>query len=381
MDKLEKFEELLSEALDKFKANGATIEELKSTVETVQRTVTFMKAQSDARVETNDPGFNDPEMAARFIEFAKAAWFDDKSAIAAIAEKQGMNETNDPDGGFLVPAEFRPTLVRLVEVFGLARRFATVIPMRRLEMEIPKLTQSVAVFWIDEGQQITETRPQFGNVKLVAKKLAALVPVTGELMEDSTIPIANLIATLFAEQIAFEEDRVVLTGDVAGAGDPFNGVLGDPGTTLVVMGAGLTAFTDVTADDLADMTTAITRSASTGARFYMHRTVWNVVRKLKSTVDGHYIYAQPSGGVPGTIWGFPYELTDVMPAITDSAADTPFIIFGNLRHVYIGDRRRMTMAQSTHVGFTTDQIFLRVIQRTAVTVALPEAFAVLKTAA
>lgn len=381
MDKMAKFEELLNDALEKFKGNGATIEELKSTVETVQRTVTFLKAQADARIDTSDqPGFTDPEIAQRFIEFAKACWFDDKSAIASIAEKQGMNETNDPDGGFLVPAEFRPTLVRLVEVFGIARRFATVIPMRRLEMEIPKLTQSVAVFWIDEGQQITETKPVFGNVKLVAKKLAALVPVTGELMEDSTIPIANLIATLFAEQIAFEEDRVVLTGDVVGNGDPFNGVLGDPGTTLVVMGATLDAFTDVTADDLADMTTAVTRSASQGARWYMHRTVWNLVRKLKGT-DGHYIYSQPSGGTPGTIWGYPYELTDVMPSITDSAPDTPFIIFGNLRHVYIGDRRRMTMAQSQHVGFTTDQIYLRVIQRTAVTVALPEAFAVLKTAA
>ena len=380
MDKMAQFEQLLTDALEKFKANGATIEELKSTVETVQRTVTFMKAQADANVDSSEPGFNDPEMAKGFIEFCRAAWLEDKSALASIAEKQGMNEANDPDGGFLVPAEFRPTLVRLVEVFGIARRFATVIPMRRLEMEIPKLTQSVAVFWIDEGQQITETRPQFGNVKLVAKKLAALVPVTGELMEDSTIPIANLIATLFAEQIAFEEDRVVLTGDVAGAGDPFNGVLGDPGTTLVVMGATLDAFADVDADDLADMTTAITRSASTGARWYLHRTVWNLIRKLKGT-DGHYIYSQPSGGIPGTIWGFPYELTDVMPSITDSAADTPFIIFGNLRHVYIGDRRRMTMAPSTHVGFTTDQIFLRVIQRTAITVALPEAFAVLKTAA
>ena len=65
----------------------------------------------------------------------------------------------------------------------------------------------------------------------------------------------------------------------------------------------------------------------------------------------------------------------------DTGVDTPLVIFGNLRHVYFGDRRRMTMAQSTHVGFTTDQVYLRVIQRMAVTVALPEAFAVLKTAA
>ena len=74
-------------------------------------------------------------------------------------------------------------------------------------------------------------------------------------------------------------------------------------------------------------------------------------------------------------------LVEQMPGITEDASDTPFIIFGNLSHLYIGDRRRMTMAQSQHVGFTSDKIFLRVIQREAIQVAIPDAFAVIRTAA
>jgi hypothetical protein len=41
----------------------------------------------------------------------------------------------------------------------------------------------------------------------------------------------------------------------------------------------------------------------------------------------------------------------------------------------------MSVARSQHVGFAQDKIYLRVIQREAMGAAIPEAFAVIKTAA
>lgn len=379
MDPLKKFEGLLNDALGKFGEQGASLEELKTAIEHIERTVTLMKSRQDevtVNPETNRPGFGDVATAGKFCEFAHAALTKDMGAQVI----KDLNEGTDEDGGFLVPEEFRPTLIRLVEVFGVARRWATIIPMARHEMTFPRLTGNVQVFWINEGKPITQTQPKFGELRLVAKKLAALVPVTGELLEDSTIAIANLLATLFAEQIAAEEDRVAFRGDAVGLGDPFTGVLNQPGVVQVPMGAGDTSFNDVDADDLADATAALRSSAQSGARWWMHRTVWNVVRKIK-TVDGEYIVQMPTGASPALMWGFPLTLVEQMPGITEDAPDTPFIIFGNLSHLYIGDRRRMTMAQSQHVGFTSDKIFLRVIQREAIQVAIPDAFAVIRTAA
>lgn len=319
------------------------------------------------------PGFQDAETAKSFIDFVAAIYNRDATIL------KDMTEGTDSEGGHLVPAEFRPVLIRLIESFGLARQYATVLPMTRMELGIPRLASGVTVYWIGEAGPITTSQPVFGLLNLVAKKMAALVPVTGELLEDSSIAIANLLATLFAEAIAKEEDRVSFVGSTV-AGDPFNGILNDSDVISVAMGAGKTSFADVTADDIASLVIAPVAAAAEGARILVHRTVFNVLRTLKSTT-GNHIYASPGGNQPATLWSYPYNLTDVMPAITDSAVDTPFIGFGNLRHLYIGDRKKMGIALSQHVGFANDLTYIRVIQREAIAIGLGAAFSALKTAA
>lgn len=378
MDPIQKFETLLNKALEQFDQQGATVTELRTAVEHIERTVILLRSQQqDLKFGAPArPGFQDNETAGKFVDFAKAAFFKQEDAVVVKDLSEGVDE----DGGFLVPEEFRATLIRLIETFGVARRWATTIPMARQELTLPRLTGTVTVYWVGEGRTIPNTQPKFGELRLVAKKLAALVPVTGELLEDSTIAIANLLATLFAEQIAAEEDRVAFQGDAVADGDPFTGVLNQPGVVQVVLAATNTAFTDVDADDLADATAALRQSAQSGARWWMHRTIWNIIRKIR-TSDGEYIVQQPTGPAPATIWGFPAVLVEQMPQVTDSAADTPFIVFGNLMHYYIGDRRRMSMAQSQHVGFAQDKVFLRALERIAMQTAIPDAFSVIRTAA
>lgn len=319
------------------------------------------------------PGVSWPseKSAANFALMMKHVFLKDTESL-----KQ-MTEGVDADGGHLVPTEFRATLVRLIEAFGMIRRRATIIPMNREELYLPKLTSGVTVYWPGEASAITPSKPGFDRVTLNAKKMAALVPVSGELLEDSAIAIGNLLATLFAEAMAAEEDRVGLVGSTGG-GDPFDGVMADATVQeLVMTGA---AFADMDADDLLDLTAKVASSALSGSGYVMHRTVFDHVRKLKDTTGG-YIYSQPSAGQPGTIWGYPYELTDTMPSMADTAVDTSFLIFGNFRHFYFGDRRQMSVAQSIHAGFTEDITYIRALQRLAMSIAIGTAFAKLTTAA
>lgn len=290
-----------------------------------------------------------------------------------------MTEGTDSEGGFLVPTEFRATLIRLIEAFGLVRRKATVIPMTREEMHIPKLASGITVYWPGEAGSITPSQPVFDRVTLTAKKMAALVPVSGELLEDSAIPIANLLITLFAESMAQEEDRVGLLGNTGG-GDPFMGVINDASIGNLVMGAGDVGFDNLTADYLLDMTAQVATSALNGSGYMLNRTVLDKVRKLKDTSD-NYIFQAPTASAPGTIWGYPYDLTDTMPSMAASAVSTPFVIFGNMRHFYFGDRRQVTIAQSIHLGFAEDLTYLRATERMAQSVAIGTAFVKLTTAA
>jgi HK97 family phage major capsid protein len=165
------------------------------------------------------------------------------------------------------------------------------------------------------------------------------------------------------------------------AGTPFDGVLYDPDVAHLVMGAGEVSFAQVTADHLLDLISIPSPASLYGTpKFYMHRTIFNVVSKLKSTT-GDYIFRSPAGTSPGYIWEYPYELTDTLPSINDTAVDSPFIIFGDLRHLYLGDRKTLTLAKSQHVGFKQDLIYLRAIERISLKVGQPLGLSVLRTSA
>lgn len=331
--------------------------------------------------------WDNEKQAKRFVDFMKNVFTGD-------IKQSGMSVGTDADGGFLVPEEFVPTLIRLVETFGLIRRSATIIPMTRDELTMPNLASGLIMYWpgsqpaptapgTGEGVALTNQKPQFGQIKLIARKGGVLVPATSELLEDSTIPIANLLATLVAEAFAKGEDKVGLVGDITvddgetNAVYPFNGVLTDA-TNEVDLGATLIA--GLTSDNLLDVTSLIPSSAQDGAKFIMHRTVFDIVRKLKDS-NGDYIYDRPSGVTPGTIWGYPYELNDVMPS-ANASLPTPagmrYIAFGNLKHYFIGDRRKMSVAMSTHVGFKEDEIYFRYLERVAMKLAITNAFSALK---
>lgn len=361
---------------DTITSQSNEISALKLLVSDLEKRVLTIKA-NDALVlpgmNTNGFGFHDSASAKQFVQLMKSIFIRDPMV-------KDLTEGVDSEGGFTVPTEQRNTILSLMETYGLGRQRCTVLPIKTNEFTMPKLTGGVRVYWIGEGKTIPETQPSFGELKMIVKKLAALVPITSELLDDTSIAIANLLATLFAQALAKEEDRVVFMGNVPTNSDPFNGVMFDPDVNVYTLPATKTSFNDLTADDLANVISNLSTTLIQGAQFYMHRTVFNVIRKLKDS-QGQYIYSEPNGQDPGMIWGYPFTLTESLPSITDTAANTKFLFFGNLEHYYIADRMNMSVARSEHVGFANDRVYLRVIQREGMGYALPETGIVIKTAA
>ena len=377
----EEFSQSVTNALGLFKTQTDEISQLKQAIHdlevgAISRNLDQSYSQKAAY------GFTDRGEAKKFLKFCQGIFQRDPAV-------KDMTEGTDSEGGFLVPEEWRPNLIQMLETYGVARRECTILPMSREELVMPKLTNGVQTYWIGEGKTIPNTQPSFGELRLVAKKLAALVPMTSELLADTAIEIANLLLTLFAQAIAKEEDRVVFTGDVSGASDPFDGVMADPDVAAYTLASGSTSFANIDFDDMTDIIASVTPTVSAGAKWYMHRTVFNLLRKQHSlTYDGtskssdnSYIFSSPNGSDPGMIWSYPYELVETMPSVSDDAVATPFMIFGNMKHYYIADRQKLSIARSEHVGFAQDKIYLRVIQREAMAAAVPEAFTVVKTAA
>lgn len=335
-------------------------------------------------------------------EFMKALLTKDAAAMSRLqgeyekeyTAKYGEKflETGDAaDGGNLIPLPLMEEIMRIRQTqFGLARGKMRYLPMSGAgnTRRIPKLSGSVSVFWTDEAAKKRSTKPQFGLVTQTLKKLAAIVPMTEELLEDSAIDINSLLGELFNEAVAREEDEEFFNGD----GTVWTGILQNTSVPSLEIATG-TDFEDVTADDLLDLQDEVDSNVLAGSEYYMHRSIFSVVRKLKGT-DGHYIYSRPSEGVPAMIWDYPYNLSDAFPARADTAPDTAFILFGNLRvGTVFGDKQQIRVKlldqatvydtdNTTPINLAQqDMVALRIVERVGYLVVIPTAMAVLKTPA
>ena len=360
----------------------------------------FFNGAKDQRKKVLDTGEKkDTSGNESTREFMKALLGKDTKALKAMQTKTTTyNYTgDDARGGYLVPEELQAEVLRIAEAeYGIARREFTYLPFSGPgnERKIPTLASSVSVSWVNEAGSKPGTNPTFGLVTQTLKKLAAIIPFTEEILEDSVINLTQLVATLFAEAVSKEEDVQFLYG----IGAPWTGILNNGSVETVSLGIA-EGVSDVTFEKLIDMQDECASGALAGAKYYMNRTIYSYLRKLRadavSASDGKGMFLLPPNKKSiEDILDYPIELSDALPDKTLAGADKPFVIFGNLKLAAIfGDKQQIRaklLDQATITdgdGQTTinlaeeDMIALRLEERVGYVLALPTAIVVLKTGA
>lgn len=282
-----------------------------------------------------------------------------KNEVAAKALSEGVAA----DGGLLFPNEFFEELVRNIAEVAVMRNFVRVIPMRRDAMDITSLASGPKVYWTAENAAKTTTTASFGTQTLTARKAAAIIYSSDELIEDSDIfDVVQTIIQLFSEAVADEEERVIWVG---------NGTTQPTGIETARAAGTIASIATVGAGDFDDII-ALTYGLpavyrTNGVYFANSRTVRDIA-KLKDT-NGQYIW-QPSQqvGSPDRLYGKPLVTVDYCPDRT--------VFFGDWKKAYfLGDRKRMSVkvTQDTETAFTKDQTAIRVVFRIAGAVVLGNA--------
>jgi HK97 family phage major capsid protein len=329
---------------------------------------------------------------AKMASFIKAVYNKDSASLAVF---KAMNEGTNSAGGFVVPEEFASEVNRVIEDFGIVAKLARKFPMSTDTLNVPRLSTSVSVYWPGENTAGTASQPVLSSVILSAKTLVGITPMSNELLADANISVVDLLVELFAEAIAGEIDSQGL----AGTGSPFTGVLSDTGVTVVQPTTGNSTFTLCsTPANARTLISNVKPWALQGAGYVMHRTVWELFQtKRTGDTTGDYFASSANAVISnnanqnfpsaqaGVLWGYPVFLSDKMP--TSTAVSTKYVIFGNLKHIYLGEREGMNVSISQDATVGSDSLFeknmsaVRVTKRVAVAVGLPTAFAVLKTSA
>ena len=280
-------------------------------------------------------------------------------------------------GGYLVSPEYLWDIVQLAREKTWALDNCTIINMGANDLYLPKELTLVSTYWVAEAGTITASTPTFSQVHMTSKKLCGLTDgLSVELLQDQQLDIVSMLAEMFGYAIDLEIDNQVLNG----TGDPVSGVLTPAAGHSVTLGAGLTNFSSVVADDLRKVIRELSVVDSANGKFVYSKDIQYYIDVLKDTTD-RYIYREPSGDRPASLWNRPVIEASNAPLEGASGTGVAFVAFGDWKKFYIGRRLAPTeLVADPYTNFATALVRYRLISRWALAIARDTAFCRLLTA-
>ncbi len=278
----------------------------------------------------------------------------------------------DTEGGYLVPDEYERTLVQALEEQNIFRQLAHVIHTSSGERKIPVVASKGTASWIDEEAAYPESDDAFGQVSIGAYKLATMIKISEELLNDSVFDMPSYIATEFARRIGAAEEEAFFTGN--GTGKPLGILAATGGAETGVTAA---AADKITLDEVIDLFYSLRAPYRRNSVFIMNDSTVKAIRKLKDG-QGQYLW-QPSvtAGTPDTILNRPVHTSCFMPTI---ATGNKTILFGDLNYYWVADREGRSFKRLNELYAPTGQVGFLASQRVDGKLILAEAVKVLKQA-
>lgn len=333
-----------------------------------------------ADITTHDNREDDPQRGFRsFGEFAQSVFgaavnqrngvsIDQRLAIGgggmnAAAPSTVGNENVGADGGFAVPPAFSRDIFKLSLGEDSLLPYTDNTPVESNAMVFPKDettpwgTDGVRAYWQGEGLAGTPTKPKLGTTALRLKKLMALVPLTDELVEDTTA-LGSWLPSKIGDSIRWKMNEAILFG--AGNGTPLGALSGNAKLT-VVKESGQATLT-LLPMNLAKMIAALPPGS-------YPKSVWiinnDVLPALFTLTLGNYPIYLPGGAiVAGGIQNNPYGMLLGRPIMVSQHAKS-FTNQGDVILVDLSYYQAITKAEgfetatSLHLYFDADAVAFR----------------------
>lgn len=229
-------------------------------------------------------------------------------------------------------------------------------------MEETTVTNNAAA--VAEGAIKPESALGFTQRNAQVRKLATVLPVTDELLQDQPGAQAYVDGRLRVFMALTEESQLVSGNGVA---PNLLGVMNTPGIQVVARDA---AGGEPAPDAIYRAMTAIRVTAflePTG--IIMHPNDWRDIRLLR-TADGIYIWGSPADTAPERIWGMNIVQTTVMTENTAIVA-----AFDTASQIFRKQEIAFSISDQHSDFFIRNMLMLRVEERLAFVIYRPSAFA------
>lgn len=283
-----------------------------------------------------------------------------------------LNTNTPAAGGVLVPTNMAREVIEALRPRSVVRASGAVsLPLNNGNMTLPRIKGSTVAGYIGSDDDISVTDMQFAEMKLQSKKLAALVPISNDLIAFSGVSpgVDQIVAGDLLTTIGLTEDITFIRS----AGDP-NTPKGMryfalPGNVVSApAGAPNLGVIDLFFGGLM-LRLEAANAAMANCGWLMHP---RLIRWLQALRDGNGNKAYPEID-GGTFKGYPFKLSTQIPVNLGAGSNETECYFADFSDCYIGESGQIALAYSTEASykdaggntvsaFQRDQTLVRVIE-------------------
>jgi HK97 family phage major capsid protein len=300
-------------------------------------------------------------------------------------EQRDLSEGTAADGGYLPSTDFYNQLQKKMEQQAVIRNVATVMPLGAFKTQIAIEATLAASSWGAEASTTTPSAGTFGQLLLQPRRLAVIVKVSQELIEDAPgrgtgFSIDTILTDQFAREVAQREEEAFITGTAAA-----NQPVGIMTYTSSGISDGKTTSnaTAITSDEILDWVYSLPRQyrMSPNCAIILSDASLGKIRKLAVAAGSAtlgYLW-QPSfvQGEPDRLAGIPVYASPFMP---NQASTVRFGVIGDFSRYIIGQRSSMAVQVLREAYAASGQIGFRAVERIDAGATIYDAFRYIKAA-
>jgi HK97 family phage major capsid protein len=284
---------------------------------------------------------------------------------------RALNASIGSSGGFAVPTILAEEFIEFLRPASVVRAAGpTILPMPKGNLSLPAVTGGASATWVGENSVIPATQQTIGLVKLIAKKLAALVPISNDLIRYANPQTDAVIRKDLVKSVSQAEDLAFIRGD---------------GTSYTPKGMknwAANTFTGTATLDIAHLTTDLGTMISylltanvpvtleTGHFFFSPRS-YVFLKTLRNPTTGQYAFPEMQGADPRLL-GYKVSYTSQIPTNLGTGAQSE-AYFVSMDECVIGETANLMLDVSSEASyvdsgnnvvssFAQDQTIIRVIE-------------------
>ena len=239
-------------------------------------------------------------------------------------------------GGYLLSPNIQKIIIDSIEEKCIMRKICSVQEISSSSLDVIDST-NMTPSWLNETGTVSDTDTTiFSKTTINTFDLVAQPKVSQKLLDDSAIDIEQWLANRLADDFIGAEENAFINGTGSTNNQP-TGILSyvgdEDGIETITSSDTSKRFTE---SDILDLYYSLDDKYVNNACFLMPRSAIKLIRQLKDTTSGHYLW-NPAllSGQTDTLLGSPIYQSSYMPTIGKSSKS---IIFGDFKYYQIVDR-------------------------------------------